>query len=179
MSDRRKEQKNHIRAARNWLGQAEHSLEHENDVQGDLKLMLAKAELSRVEDSQSVSRFKYWGIRLLPAAAAVLLVVVGMMLWKAPPSEPAVLQDASPSATEAAEPAPIAPSAAPRGKAETPVSSETSSHTEDRTAEPVSSVLPAEEQPKDTAASNALPMGQVPDTETQKLMQSAGKALRQ
>ena len=43
MGDKRKRLRLHIKAAKEWLGQAEDSLEKERDIQGDLKLMLAKA----------------------------------------------------------------------------------------------------------------------------------------
>ena len=51
MSDHRQVQKKHIRAAREWLGKAETSLDRHDDIQGDLKLMLAKAELSHVAEA--------------------------------------------------------------------------------------------------------------------------------
>ena len=37
----------HVRAAREWLGRAEDSLDRAEDVRGDLNLMLAQAELTR------------------------------------------------------------------------------------------------------------------------------------
>ena len=39
----------HITAAKGWLSRAEDSLEQENAIQGDLKLMLAQAELRSEE----------------------------------------------------------------------------------------------------------------------------------
>lgn len=182
MSDRRRTQKNHIRAARNWLGQAEHSLEHENDVRGDLKLMLAKAELSRVEDSPRVFWLKRWGIRLLPAVVAILLAGAGTALWQKPPAEPVALQ-AEPSPMQnipAEKPQASAPAAWQAGETELPVPEKESSYTEkDRQEQQEVPALPAAEQPKDTPAA-AVPLpGRVPDAEKQKLMQSAGKALRQ
>ena len=86
MSDRRKTQKNHIRAARDWLGQAEHSLDRENDVQGDLKLMLAKAELSRVQASPRGNRLKCWGLRFIPAVVALAIAAMAV-LWKKGPKK--------------------------------------------------------------------------------------------
>lgn len=40
----------HITAAKGWLSRAEDSLEQENAIQGDLKLMLAQAELKRAQE---------------------------------------------------------------------------------------------------------------------------------
>ena len=47
--DKHKTVRNHIAAAKGWLNQAEDSLEQENDIRGDLNLMLAQAELQRAQ----------------------------------------------------------------------------------------------------------------------------------
>lgn len=186
MSDRRKTQTDHIRAARNWLGQAERSLEHEDDVQGDLKLMLAKAELSRVEESPRISRIRRWGIRLLPAAAAILLAGAGMMLWQEPPLGQSPLQE---STLPAPEPAAEAKTEMPASAAvpekesatvrpalpdEAPVRAE---ERREKEAEP--SAVSAAGPPEDVLSVPVQSPGQVPDAEKQRLMQSAGKVLRQ
>ena len=44
MKERNQKQRRHIRAARQWLGEAEHSLAENHRVRGELKVMLAKAE---------------------------------------------------------------------------------------------------------------------------------------
>lgn len=186
MSDRRRTRKNHIRAARNWLGQAEHSLDQEDDVQGDLKLMLAKAELSRAADSPRVSRFKRWGLRLLPAAAAILLAAAGMAVFQALPSEPAAPQAVSLPVQETPAKKPLAvgiPTDAPPDETDLPVPEKKSLPTEvDRRKVQEEPALPAANPPQHvsgaSAAANPLP-GQVPDAEKQRLMQSAGKVLRQ
>lgn len=87
MSSLRDKQKNHIRAAREWLGEAESSLEQENDVQGDLKLMLARAELSRVKDTPATCRLKARALKVLPAVCAALIVAAGA--WALDDSEDA------------------------------------------------------------------------------------------
>lgn len=185
MSDRRRTQKNHIRAARNWLGQAEHSLDQENDVQGDLKLMLAKAELSRVTDSPRVLGLKRWGIRLLPAAAAVLLAAAGMALFQDPPSDPVALKEAPVPVQEtpAAKPPTDVPPAASSDEAELPVPEKISLPAQEGSREKQEApVQPAAGPPQQAsgapAAADPLP-GQIPDAEKQRLMQSAGKVLRQ
>ena len=189
MSDRRKTQKNHIRAARDWLGQAEHSLDHENDVQGDLKLMLAKAELSRIQASPRVNRLKCWGIRVIPAVIAFAIAVGGWLVWqdvlRSDPATPAgsetVLAGSSETArsrepdqpvmqpvTDKTDPAPQAvdPGTAPQVSGAASVQA---SH-----PDPVSE---ASHQP--VSQSSRSLVGTTPTPETQKLMQSAGKALRQ
>ena len=49
MEDKRKNLRRHIKAASDWLEQADKSIEREEDLKGDLKLMLAKAELKNAE----------------------------------------------------------------------------------------------------------------------------------
>ena len=55
MEDKRSNLRKHINAARDWLQQADKSIERREDVQGDLKLMLAKAELKNAEKHQNHS----------------------------------------------------------------------------------------------------------------------------
>ena len=75
----RRSQTEHIRAAREWLGRAEDSLAQENDVQGDLKLMLAKAELAHVGHCPASHRLIIWGRRALAFLAAAGLAAA---LWR-------------------------------------------------------------------------------------------------
>ena len=56
MEDKRKNLRRHIKAASDWLQQADKSIEREEDLQGDLKLMLAKAELQNAQKHQNRSR---------------------------------------------------------------------------------------------------------------------------
>ena len=55
MEDKRKNLRRHIKAASDWLQQADKSIERKEDLQGDLKLMLAKAELQSAEKHQNRS----------------------------------------------------------------------------------------------------------------------------
>ena len=64
MKDRNQKQRRHIRAARQWLGEAEHSLAENHRVRGELKVMLAKAELARVEGTPG-HRFRGRRLRVL------------------------------------------------------------------------------------------------------------------
>ena len=57
MEDKRNNLRKHINAAREWLQQADKSIERKEDVKGDLKLMLAKAELKNAEKHQNRSGF--------------------------------------------------------------------------------------------------------------------------
>ena len=71
MKERNQKQRRHIRAARQWLGEAEHSLAENHRVRGELKVMLAKAELARVEGTPGHRFVKKWSMRILPALAAM------------------------------------------------------------------------------------------------------------
>ena len=55
MEDKRKNLRRHIKAATDWLQQADKSIERNEDLKGDLKLMLAKAELKNAEKHQKLS----------------------------------------------------------------------------------------------------------------------------
>ena len=69
MEDKRSNLRKHINAARDWLQQADKSIERKEDVQGDLKLMLAKAELKNAEKHQNYSGL----IKLLSFATAAAI----------------------------------------------------------------------------------------------------------
>lgn len=173
-------QRNHIRAAREWLGRADDSLAQDNDVQGDLKLMLARAELAHVGPSARSCRLKIWGRRALALATAVLLAVA--FWWKPAASPPQTEMPATansvaenvPAATmEVSRPQKDIPMQgnqdAPEPKAEVPVQAPV-------TPVPEKKSVPAE---KVEAAAPVAPSPQVPNQEKQQLMQSAGKILRQ
>ena len=64
-----------IKAARDWLGQADDSLERADELQGDLKLMLAKAELEGASPGRRTLRLRKWLSRGAALAVAVLIVL--------------------------------------------------------------------------------------------------------
>lgn len=68
----------HVKAAKDWLGRAESSLEKEEDVRGGLNLMLAEAELQRARETRKGKRFA----RFLAPALAVLLALGGIVLQR-------------------------------------------------------------------------------------------------
>ena len=189
MSDRRKTQKNHIRAARDWLGQAEHLLERENDVQGDLKLMLAKAELSRVQASPRGNRLKCWGLRVIPAVIALAIAAGGCLAWQeGARSGPVTVTGSEAVLAGSSEmvnsqlPEQTGDQSATDGtaKASREVTPEVPSQTAGAAAAQVQSPVAVAETPRQPLIQPDRPtVGTVPTLETQKLMQSAGKALRQ
>ena len=68
----------HVKAAKDWLGRAESSLEKEEDIRGGLNLMLAEAELQRARETRKRKRFA----RFLAPALAMLLALGGVALQR-------------------------------------------------------------------------------------------------
>lgn len=193
MKDRNQKQRRHIRAARQWLGEAEHSLAENHRVRGELKVMLAKAELARVEGTPGHRFVKKWSMRLLPALVALVIAGGGYAFWQSrsavytaatapvqaevddvdavedaaePQEAPAVQVTTATSAPEA-EPAAVAP---PQQMSEAPAK--------------VTAAVSPQAAPQETAPAAAEPHAvvqsapKVPDDGMQKLMQTAGKTLR-
>jgi len=71
----------HVKAAKAWLGKAEQSFDKEQNIRGELNLMLAQAELQRAQESKTENQAKCNKYRLirsiLAACIAGLVVVVG------------------------------------------------------------------------------------------------------
>ena len=191
MSERKKRLKNHIKAAKEWLCKAEDSLDKDNNIQGDLNLMLAQAELQRAKESgQSQQKKKsHWSVRLAPAVAAVLLVVVGSQFWPhifattvpAPVLKTVAEEPAKPSGPlppvmseintgEVSTPAVVRQQIAPAAvKADVPIVDN---------EQPVVKLAPAEERETISAKAETPVKAQIPLADMQKLMRVAGKTLR-
>ncbi len=200
MQDRRNRLRQHIRAARAWLGQAEKSLEHENDVQGDLKLMLARAELKRAEDSGLQGPARRFVSRVLPLTAAAVLFGAGWYIDGG--SEPAGQMEISvpagsvreqsssealPDRTEGeqSEAVKVSPELQEMEVSRGPDSGTEAAASfvpaEGAVREPAPPEIPAEmpvsdDLPKHEALPD-VPQG-LPSTDMQQLMQSAGQILR-
>ena len=80
--------KDHVRAAREWLGRAENSLEQDDHIRGDLDVMLAQAELQRAQEMDEGALRRRWLRRLLPAGTAAILAGIAWGLWPAVPETP-------------------------------------------------------------------------------------------
>lgn len=194
MKDRNQKQRRHIRAARQWLGEAEHSLAENHRVRGELKVMLAKAELARVEGTPGHRFVKKWSMRLLPALVALVITGGGYAFWQSrsavytaatapvqaevddvdavedaagPQEAPAAQVTAAVSAAET-EPGPSAP-------AEHLPQAEAAAAPAVAQAAPAQERIPAATEPQPAAQSAP----KIPDDGMQKLMQTAGKTLRQ
>lgn len=179
----RRSQQNHIRAARDWLGRAEDSLAREDDVQGDLKLMLAKAELAHVGQSSRSRFLSLWGRR--GAALLLAFALAGGVLWKSGPI-PAQVEEAVPALPQqAAAEHPAAPAEAEPAAEKLPqavgatVREKNAAPQPQAAHEPEQAARPAVPVPEQAQAPAVKPVPQPPDMEKQQLMQSAGKILRQ
>lgn len=186
MSDHRQVQKKHIRAAREWLGKAETSLDRHDDIQGDLKLMLARAELSHVAEAGLTKRGNMLIKKILPAIVAMLIAVAGFSFLQAFTSEPAVSDSVMPAESETL-PVPQVPVDEPvtvaKKEAAVVTKEENTNITYAKVADKpaVKPAEPANEQVSSQPAMVSLPVNEqtVPAQEKQKLMQAAGKILRQ
>ncbi len=188
MSERKTRLKNHIKAAREWLCKAEDSLDKNNNIQGDLNLMLAQAELQRANESQNRRKKKInWIIRLAPVAAAILLVFAGTQFW------PHVFatRAASPPLKTVAEEKIKAPGSLPpvvseinTGEVSTPaVGGQKNLPVEDPSPsavkeQPIQIPSVKEKNTVTEAITDRPTEPQVPTADMQKLMRAAGKTLR-
>ena len=184
----------HIKAAKDWLGRAESSLERENDIKGGLSLMLAEAELQRARETQRMKRL----VQVLAPTLALFFALGGVFLYRALDSPtPSVEQSYAESAPKkdhtpavpAAQASPAASAAdAPHGAAsassalpEQPVvtsapAKEAKMSADVQPAHPVQDAPRVEpEQAKVAAADIVSP----PAHDLQKLMLSAGRILRE
>ena len=182
MESEREERKRSIRAARDWLAGAEDALAGADDVSGDLKLMLARAELACTTSTRR-ARLRRRARILLPALAVIALALWG--LWYAQVQEPAAVPAAAveeraetPAAQVPVEDVPVpapqttvaAASLSPHVTEETEASAAAAHETP--AAAPTVHVSPA------PPAAHA-PASRLPSADMQHLMQVGGKILRE
>ena len=201
MRDEKKQQS--IRAARDWLDEADASLSKGSGIRGDLTVMLAQAELRHAQEDEPEARGTVWRrrlARLLPLTAAAVIAALAFYLTPAvaPPQEtagismpPAEMQEQPSDGTEAAVPseaaaedgstAEMSESTPPSMAAAAAPAPEAVGQETGRAAAVASSgdVPAASRAPSQAAAAATRAAPAVPAPETQKLMQTAGKALRE
>ena len=178
MESEREERKRSIRAARDWLAGAEDALAGADDVSGDLKLMLARAELACTTSTRR-ARLRRRARILLPALALVALALWG--LWYAQVQEPAAVPAAA--VEERAEipavqsPVEEAPAPAPQT---TVAAASLSPHVTEGAETPAAAVheTPAVHESAAPPAAHA-PASRLPSADMQHLMQVGGKILRE
>ena len=186
----------HITAAKGWLSRAEDSLEQENAIQGDLKLMLAQAELKRAQEKNDKKLCVRWFKRLAPGALACALALGGIIYAQQSEDSSSLTKQNQLTSTSLTEQA--SSSGAGRDKAtEAKKSHENLSeeryfdttayvqiqHNEEAHSEEVSNTIESrpvevESQQAPSSLKNVQP-SEVPAPAMQKLMQSAGSKLRE
>ncbi|WP_405755548.1 hypothetical protein [Anaerovibrio slackiae] len=188
--DKHKTVRNHIAAAKGWLSQAEESLEQENDIRGDLNLMLAQAELRSAQEKQPQKAWMLWSRRLLPLAAA-LCIAAGYVAYLRPepkvPAVPPAMPVAAERTVEAGREAgsasiePVAGDYHEAPVAAVPEMAVAESPDQGRDALLHRQVAGTEAVPEASGqeAKPAAVQAAVPDIELQKLMQAAGNVLRE
>ena len=181
MESEREERKRSIRAARDWLAGAEDALAGADDVSGDLKLMLARAELACTTSTRR-ARLRRRARILLPALAVIALALWG--LWYAQVQEPAAVPAAAVeerAETPAAQsPVEEAPAPAPQVASAAPLPP----HVTEDAAAPAAAAhetpaaAPAVHESAAPPAAHA-PASRLPSADMQHLMQVGGKILRE
>lgn len=186
----------HITAAKGWLSRAEDSLEQENTIQGDLKLMLAQAELKRAQEKNDKKLCVRWFKRLAPGALACALALGGIIYAQQSEDSPSLPKQNPLTSTSLAEQA--SSSGAGKDKAmeankshqnlseerefDTPdyvqIQPNEEAHSEEVSNTTESRPVEVESQQATPSLKNVQP-SQVPAPAMQKLMQSAGSTLRE
>ena len=173
--------RHHVRAAREWLGRAEDSLDRAEDVRGDLNLMLARAELARAQETERPRPSVIWARRLAPLCAAVLLAGGAVWAWKSaiPPAPASIERRTEEAAAGASQrlgespPLPAIPQADAAPAQEETVSESVPLAPEFREESEETAVSPPEEN------TPPEPQGaRIPAEDMQRLMSSAGQSLR-
>ena len=176
MDTDRRERAKSIRAARDWLRGAENALAGEDDLAGDLKLMLARAELARLAADRR-TRLRRSALRLLPPLTAAAFIA-GYFLWEQPP--PA--KTAVPSPVQRAEQrmeapaAPVQESVSSTGQEAVtvpPIETHGQTDAPEERVQPMQTAAP----PSEPVPHAALP--RMPSADMQRLMQVGGKILRE
>lgn len=186
----------HITAAKGWLSRAEDSLEQENAIQGDLKLMLAQAELKRAQEKNDKKLCVRWFKRLAPGALACALALGGIIYAQQSEDSPSLPKQNQLTSTSLAEQA--SSSGAGQDKAmeankshqnlseerefDTPdyvqIQPNEEAHLEEVSNTTESRPVEVESQQATSSLKNVQP-SEVPAPAMQKLMQSAGSTLRE
>ncbi len=186
----------HITAAKGWLSRAEDSLEQENAIQGDLKLMLAQAELKRAQEKNDKKLCVRWFKRLAPGVLACALALGGIIYAQQAEDRPSLPKQNPLTSTSLAEQA--SSSGAGKDKAmeankshqnlseerefDTPayvqIQPNEEAHSEEVSNTIESRPVEVESQQATPSLKNVQP-SEVPAPAMQKLMQSAGSTLRE
>lgn len=205
-STQRDKVKNHLEAAREWLGSASGALEKREDIKSELDIMLAEAELTRAREMKNApdgekglrrrAKLLRQVMRLAPLAAALAIAAMWMRfsavtlpVKPTPPAPPVVAKPQAPQGAKQAKAEPEAPAAekpgytaGPSGGKEEKAEGQPSAPAPEGVTEgkqpPESTEVT--ESPEDNGASQPeREPGIIPDSSTQQMMLDAAKILRQ
>lgn len=178
MTELKERMKSHVGAAKEWLGRAEQSLEQDNEIKGNLNLMLAQAELKRAQETKTAARYPFAHRSLLihsmlAGGVVALAVFIGFSGGSREESKPLV-QAVLPVKTAQQEPAASIFAAEPAEQEWLPL---------DKEAPPAvaSPPIQAEAATPPTVSSAVAPRQDeisVSQAQKQQLMRAAGKTLR-
>ena len=182
MESEREERKRSIRAARDWLAGAEDALAGADDVSGDLKLMLARAELACTTSTRR-ARLRRRARILLPGLALVALALWG--LWYAQVQESAAVPAAAveeraevPAAQVPVEDVPVPAPQTTVAAASLPPHVTEGTEAPAAAAHETPAAAPAVHESAAPPAAHA-PASRLPSADMQHLMQVGGKILRE
>ena len=182
MESEREERKRSIRAARDWLAGAEDALAGADDVSGDLKLMLARAELACTTSTRR-ARLRRRARILLPALALVALALWG--LWYAQVQESAAVPAAAveeraetPAAQVPVEDVPVPAPQTTVAAASLPPHVTEGAEAPAAAAHETPAAAPTVHESAVPPAAHA-PASRLPSADMQHLMQVGGKILRE
>ena len=188
MSDGKNRFRAHVRAAREWLGRAESSLDRQEDIRSDLNLMLAQAELQRAKETKHLTKKERLVHRLAPfmAAGAMAAGCFFFLQYERPTvTAPAVPQAVVTTAQRPEQPPTVAVAEPPRAAdvrtapvVQAEPAAEPARAVSSPAVEPVAppAAVPAaerEQAPAEQTASSGVPSENI-----QKLMRTAGQSLR-
>lgn len=205
-STQRDKVKNHLEAAREWLGSASGALEKREDIKSELDIMLAEAELTRAREMKNApdgekglrrrANLLRQVMRLAPLAAALAIAAmwlrfsaVTLPVKPTPPTPPVV---ARPQVPQGAKPTKVEPEAPaeenpgytagpPMGREERTEGQPSAPAPEEATEgkQPPDSGENAESAEDNGASQPERGPGMIPDSSTQQMMLDAAKILRQ
>ena len=191
MSDGKNRFRAHVRAAREWLGRAESSLDRQEDIRSDLNLMLAQAELQRAKETKRLTKKERLLHRLAPfmAAGAMAAGCFFFLQYERPAAVPAAAPAVTAAAQTVEQPAagmPAAPSGQPKVdtvQAAASVVPAADAAPETMPAVPTSPVEHVAASAAPASGAESAPAGQqvasgAPSESMQKLMRTAGQSLR-
>jgi len=187
----------HLRSAKQWLTKAEEAFDQEHDIRGELDLMLAQAELQHVKENNRLGQWRYKYVILrhgvaLSLAACVAVAIGGVYWWAQKPeittvpsaiAGPVVKTVPSAELVVQAEAKPVSmSSSAPQSLPEvTTPSIASDAITQVKQSDSNQAETRRQEQPKqaETTRQSTKQAVVVSPEEMQKLVQAAGKSLRE